>query len=217
MLILVEKKRLMIVSTSWGGTRLRYPGWIWSYVFSWSRRRPIASDFWIKAEAMINWSKRPFSPMKRWGINPTWLGEMREEKTGMRRWFRSRVKVFVSVLMRNIGRQFFRELRSPFFGKRVVLVESHEGGKIPLSRASLYTLIASFEMSGWLKKRDMIPYGRPSIPGLLLRGEREEPSIRSSIVKGARNDWDALEWIMLSSGMVSNRVDIFHSLMGSER
>jgi hypothetical protein len=51
----------------------------------------------------------------------------------------SLVKTFASAFIREIGRQFLRSFRSPFFGRRETEVLNHEGGETPFDNASLYT------------------------------------------------------------------------------
>ncbi|KAI9317855.1 hypothetical protein BX666DRAFT_1856409 [Dichotomocladium elegans] len=59
--------------------------------------------------------------------------------TWTRRVFRSLVKIFASVLISEIGLQFFKDDRSPFLGRRETQVSSHEAGKQDSLRAALYT------------------------------------------------------------------------------
>ncbi|EIE78222.1 hypothetical protein RO3G_02926 [Rhizopus delemar RA 99-880] len=48
-----------------------------------------------------------------------------------------RVKIFASVLMRDIGRQFFKWERSPFFGSRDMHVPCQDTEKTPSFSAVL--------------------------------------------------------------------------------
>ncbi|KAI9309798.1 hypothetical protein BX666DRAFT_2016283 [Dichotomocladium elegans] len=54
---------------------------------------------------------------------------------GAKRCVRRRVKIFPSQLIKEMGRQFFKDVKSPFLGKRRTRISFHEIGKIPSLKA----------------------------------------------------------------------------------
>jgi hypothetical protein len=65
----------------------------------------------------------------------------------MRRPLIKHVKVFASVLIKEIGLQFFKRDRSSFFGSKHIQVVSQPAGKIPSERAALKKLTANKAVS----------------------------------------------------------------------
>src|SRR6478735_8639408 len=92
--------------------------------------------------SITSFMNKPLSAIKRPRIKPVWKGVIKEDAVGNKRPLSNRVKTLASVLMSEIGRQFRRSERSPFFGRRERQVSNHEGGKIPRLRASLKTSTA---------------------------------------------------------------------------
>jgi hypothetical protein len=101
-------------------------------------------------------------------MKPVWYGCIILSIWYFRREFRILVKSFASQLIREIGLQFFKDVRSPFFGKSRIRTSFHDWRKICLVSASLNIWSTSFPMSGIWKRTFKNWYPRPSSPGLLI-------------------------------------------------